>query len=264
MTEDSIRKLQRARRQLRELFHNCFVCPFCNYKWKMRKPHNVYFPPSKCPNCKRRIKAVEVENGNVRTSGYARMIQELSEICVLKIAKLERESKGESVSFRELEKEVYGKVSIFEDKIIVSIVLKGIIIERLKTGLARLNRELLNSYKCSFCKERKADMKIGEQMLFACNRCWENLEEAVFEVHRKWRTDKQLTAYIECVLRIKSGDNEVSFAIGDLEEFPAWFEKLDVWNEEERSIISDFKRALWRRQLSFWLAELATIRAIPL
>jgi len=263
MTEDSIRKLERARRQLRELFHNCFVCPYCNYKWKMRKPHNVYFPPSKCPNCKRRIKGVEVETGNVRISGYARMRQELSEICVLKIEKLERESKGKSVSFRELEKEVYGKVSIFGDKIIVSVVWKGQIIDRLKTGLARRNRELLNSYKCSFCKERKADVKIGEQMLFACNRCWKNLEEAVIEVHRKWRTDKQLTAYIECVLRIKSGDNEVSFAIGDLEEFPAWFEKLEVWNEGERSILSDWKHALWRRQLLFWLAELATISETP-
>jgi len=232
----------------------------------MRKPHNVYFPPSKCPNCKRSLsQLVEVEDDAVRITEYARMRQELFEICCLKIEKLERESKGELVSFRELEKEVFGKVRIFRDKIIMlEAVWKGRILERVKTGLARLNRELLNSYKCSFCKERKADMKIGEQMLFACNRCWENLEEAVFEVHRKWRTDKQLTAYIECVLRIKSGDNEVSFAIGDLEEFPAWFEKLDVWNEEERSIISDFKRALWRRQLSFWLAELATIRAIPL
>lgn len=36
MLEDSIRKL---RRQLREL-HNYFVCPYCNYKWTMRKPHN--------------------------------------------------------------------------------------------------------------------------------------------------------------------------------------------------------------------------------
>ena len=31
-------------------------CSYCNYVWEMRRPHTIYNPPSKCPNCGKKLR----------------------------------------------------------------------------------------------------------------------------------------------------------------------------------------------------------------
>lgn len=43
------------------------TCPFCGYTWEMRRPHTIWNPPSRCPNCGKKI---------LRESDFMRALEE--------------------------------------------------------------------------------------------------------------------------------------------------------------------------------------------
>ena len=97
-------KLRRMREKRHQIYH-FLVCPHCNYRWRMRSPHNVYSPPARCPNCKGKIPNTEAWVHACR----------LADVYLLKIEKLKREIKGVSISLEELETELRGEVRLFGD-----------------------------------------------------------------------------------------------------------------------------------------------------
>ncbi len=43
------------------------TCHFCGYTWQMRRPHSIWNPPSRCPNCGKKL---------LRESEFIRALEE--------------------------------------------------------------------------------------------------------------------------------------------------------------------------------------------